>query len=104
MATGSQERTVPGIGLPPGVIEDILSVPRRRAMLRCLADAEEGLVVDDLVVCVRDREGDTDGQSHERVRANLYDEQLPKLTATGVVTYDSMRESIELATPAITEW
>jgi len=104
MATDSQERLVPGIGLPPGVVEDILSVPRRETMLRCLADADGSLVVDDLVACVRDREGDTSGQSHEQVRANLYDKHLPKLTATGVVTYDSMREALELTTPAITEW
>jgi hypothetical protein len=106
MATGPQDSAVPGIGLPPRVVEDLLSVPRRRTMLRCLADAEGEMLVDDLVACVRDRDGGTDDQPREQVRADLYDEHLPKLTATGVVTYDSMRESVELATPAITdtEW
>lgn len=101
MATRSQDNVVPGIGLPPAIIEDILSMSRRRAMLQCLADAEGGVVVDDLVACVIERGGGVEDRSHEQVRADLYDRDLPKLMATGVVVYDSMRESIELTTPAI---
>jgi hypothetical protein len=85
------------------VVEDILAAPRRRAILESLADAEGGLVMDDLVRRVVDSEGSAGGEQHERVRANIYDDHLPKLTATGVVTYDSMRDCIELATPAIVD-
>jgi hypothetical protein len=102
MATDSQNRSVSGVGLPPEVVEDILAAPRRRAVLECLADAEDGLVMDELVKRVIDREGsDVEGEKYERVRANIYDDHLPKLTATGVVTYDSMRECVALATPTI---
>jgi hypothetical protein len=33
----------------------------------------------------------------------LYTEHIPKLTATGVVTYDSMKGAVELAQPGIVE-
>lgn len=102
MATESRNSVVRGVGLPSDVVEDILSAPRRRTMLECLSAAEGGLTMDDLVVCVRDREGDATAK-RRRIRENLYDEHLPKLTATGVVTYDSMRERVELATPAIVD-
>ena len=104
MATDSRNTTVPGIGLPSEIVEDILAAPRRRVVLRSLVEAEDGLVVDELVAEVSDREGlDRDDGTHSRVRANLYDQHIPKLTATGVVTYDSMRECVELAAPAIVD-
>ncbi len=102
MATDSQNNLVPGVGLPPEVVDDILAAPQRRAMLECLADAEDGLVMDDLVACVRNRET-TDDRTRKEVRTALYDNHLPRLTATGLVSYDSMRERVTLTAPAIVD-
>jgi hypothetical protein len=102
MATDSQNTVVQGVGLPPDIVDDILAAPHRCHMLQCLAAADDGLVMDELVTCVREETG-ADATPRDELRANLYDEHLPKLTATGVVTYDSMRECVELAAPAIVE-
>ena len=99
MATDSQSRAVPEVGLPPEVIEDILSAPRRRRMLEVLAESEGCMVVDDIAAAV---EAD-DSDPRERLRAEIYDEHLPKLTATGVVDYDSMRGCVSLRSPAIVD-
>jgi len=80
--------------LPPGVIEELLSDPRRRAVLRVLVDRGGPVPVDDLA-----RElatGDSISRdSRRRVRNEIYQEHLPELTATGVVAFDSMLGTVE---------
>ena len=87
--------------LPPAVVEDILASERRQLLLSCLT--EEGpMTVDDLAteVCAGEQGVSPDrvaADERHRVREEIYDRHLPKLTATGVVEYDSMRERVELA-------
>jgi len=108
MATDSQNQPAEGVELPGEVVGDILSAPRRRTLLRCLADNGGELVVDDVAVALYRREqgaptGEIDAGERQRLREEIYEEHLPRLTATDVVEYDSMRECIRLATPAILE-
>lgn len=91
MAADSHDGRVDG--LPGDVVEDILASERRRAMLSCLADSEGPVAVDDVVAAVCASE---QGPDRGRVREEIYERHLPKLTATGVVEYHSMREAVEL--------
>lgn len=105
MATDSGDETVPGIGLPPEVLADILGSSQRRAMLDCLAEHGE-MVVDDLAACVESGHSTDErapGDTAVTTRDELYEDHLPKLMATGLVRYDSMRESVELLVPAIAD-
>lgn len=84
-----------GSALPKSVVADILANDRRRIALEVLAQRAEPMVIDDLAATVRARELDIDpaalSQSERRsVRDRFFAEHLPKLTATGVVEYDSM--------------
>jgi hypothetical protein len=88
--------------VPSDVVDDILAAPRRRALLNCLAANDGELVIDALIECVRDRENTTTA-TRQQVRTNLYQDHLPKLTATGIVTYDSMRDGVTLTAPAVLE-
>lgn len=90
--------------MPGDVVEDILASERRRAMLSYLADADEPVVFDDLVGAVCASEGRAelvDGTAAAEVRDDIYAEHLPKLTATGIVEYDSMCETVELVDEGI---
>jgi hypothetical protein len=102
MATESHDRFTMGPQLPGEVIEDILSADRRRTMLSCLSDNGGEMAITDLAACVCARErGVTEGSLGQRDREelydDLYDEHLPKLTATGVVEFDSLRDSVRLS-------
>ena len=57
-------------GLPSEVVADLLADDRRRRALERLV---------------------------EEIEAELWDDHVPKLTATGVVEYDSMRAAVSLA-------
>ena len=98
MAANSRNGRAQGTDLPGDVVEDILASQRRRAMLSCLADADGPVVVEDLVgaVCAAEGRATGAGDAGEGVREDVYDRHLPKLTATGVVEYDSMCETVEL--------
>jgi len=97
MPADPQNGTAQGSHLPGKVVEDILSSERRRVMLSCLADCDGKMVVDDLAAAVCAAEGrPVDEATRREAREDIYDRHLPKLTATGVVEYDSMREAIEL--------
>jgi hypothetical protein len=90
-----------GPQLPGEVVEDILSADRRRTLLSCLTDHGGEMPVADLAACVSTREqGLTEGDVKEPARGQLYDElydeHLPKLTATGVVEFDSLRDCVRL--------
>ena len=99
MATEPHEQFTMGPQLPGEVVEDILSADRRRTLLSCLSDHGGEMAVRDLAACVSAREqGVTEGNIEEsdrnRLYSDLYDEHLPKLTATGVVEFDSLRDCV----------
>ncbi len=98
MAADSQNGETWQTDLPGSVVEDILDSKRRRLMLACLADADGAMVVDDIAAAVCAREGvdSTDHEMQEAVERDIYERHLPKLTATGVVEYDSMLGAVEL--------
>ncbi len=86
-------------GLPAGVVDDLLGDPRRRTVLSVLADRAEPTTVCDLAAAVaaREREDpDPPAGATAAVREDLFQEHLPKLTAPGVVVYDSMTGAVEL--------
>jgi len=101
MATTSTGEGASSGGLPEAVLEDLLSVDRRREALAALLDRDRPLCVADLAVVARAREvgGDpeaADPAERRRLGAAFHQEHLPKLTATGVVTYDSHLGAVEL--------
>lgn len=88
-------------GLPDQVVSDLLSSDRRRRLLGCLEDNGGCLPVTDLAAAVAAREAGTDVEAvdpdrHEAIRVEIYGRHLPKLTATGVVEFDSMRGTVTL--------
>ena len=88
--------------LPERVVNDLLSSDRRCRLLGCLADHDGCLPVTDLAAAVAARETGTDAEAvdperHRAVRAEIYERHLPKLTATGVVEFDSMRGTVTLS-------
>jgi len=91
-----------GDGVPPAVIEDILDAPARRRLLDCLLDSDEPVAVDDLaedLALSRDASSPV-GQGERRDhRTEIYQTHLPKLTATEVVAFDSMRGLIRFTGP-----
>jgi hypothetical protein len=75
------------------VIEELLAAPRRRVVLRVLVDRGGPVPVDDLA---RELTGDAASRAERRAaRTEIYQEHLPKLTATGVVAFDSMLGTVE---------
>lgn len=86
--------------VPREVLEDALSAPRRRRIVRTLLERGEPVPLADLAAAVRASELETEAAAvpHDECRAvldDLYDTHLPKLTATGLVEYDSMRGTVE---------
>jgi hypothetical protein len=101
MAAESQQSVGSGRELPGAVVEDILESDRRRTMLSCLSDHGGEMAVTDLAACVCAREqgtsvDDAPDADTETLYDDLYDEHLPKLTATGVVAFDSLRGCVAL--------
>jgi hypothetical protein len=95
-------------GLPSAVVDDLLSAEHRRLALSILADRGEPMVVESLaaaVVAARDDcpESVVSDVERESMAEELYTEHIPKLTATGVVTYNSMKGAVELARPGLIE-
>ena len=101
MTMDSHDRLSTEPRLPGEVVEEILSVDRRRTLLACLTDHGGEMAVVDLAACVGAREqggtaeGITDA-TRDRLYDVLYDEHLPKLTATGIVEFDSLRDSVRI--------
>jgi hypothetical protein len=101
MAADTRNRPNGVTGLPEEVIEDLLASKRRRAVLSCLAEQDGPMVFADLAAAVWARgrtatPDEIDPETRRRVRAEIYEHDLPKLTATGVVEYDSMRGTVQL--------
>ena len=95
-----------GTGLPAGVVDDLLADESRRIALEILADRAEPVVVERLaaaVVAAREDcpPSEVSRNRRDAMREELFTEHIPKLTATGVVTYDSMVGTVELTRPAV---
>lgn len=90
-----------GTRLPPGVIEELLASPRRRLLLTHLYERREAVPVDDLATLLASKtdsgDDDVSRADRRRARTEIYQEHLPKLTATGVVTFDSLLGSVALS-------
>ncbi|MFB6178286.1 MAG: hypothetical protein ABEI77_01020 [Halorientalis sp.] len=87
--------------LPETVIEDLLDSSQRRSLLAVLVDRDEPVPVGDLareLVGTDQRDGDS-AVERRRVRTEIYQDHLPKLTATGVVTFDSRLGTVEFTGP-----
>lgn len=87
--------------LPDRIRTDLLSSERRCRILSLLAAAGDEESVADLAVKIRAAETDQspdslDSETVEAIRSELYDCHLPKLTATGVVEYDSTLDKLRL--------
>lgn len=100
MATTSSD-TDGRAGLPAAVVEDILADETRRVALRILAERGEPMVVESLAAAVRAAVDDSsvdsvDPDAREATRHELFAEHIPKLTATGVLEYNSMLGTVEL--------
>jgi hypothetical protein len=101
--TGSRGVSGQGEGLPAAVIEDLLASPRRRKLLACLTERDEPVPVDDLATVLLDADVPTaesiSAADRERARQEIYQDLLPKLTATDVVRFDSMLGTVEFTGP-----
>ena len=90
-----------GKELPPAVIEDLLSDESRRRALEILSDRNEPMVVEELAASVVAARAECPvsavrAADREAMTEELFTEHIPKLTATGVVAYDSMLGAVEL--------
>jgi len=89
--------------LPASVIADLRASGRRRRALACLAEGDDAVPISDLArrVVAAERGESTDAVPDgavESARSDLFQRHLPKLTATGVVRYDSLVGTVDLAT------
>jgi hypothetical protein len=101
MAVDTHDRPESVGDLPGRVVADILADERRRVLLSCLARRGE-MAVDDLAAELLSREDESvSEENRRRMRAEIYQTHLPKLTATGVVRYDSLRGTVVLARPEL---
>jgi hypothetical protein len=82
---------------------DLLSNRRRRYVLYHLRDADEAVALDELAERIASWEQETDGRdvgrsrgAKERVRADLYHSQVPRLAEAGVVTFDADERRVSL--------
>ena len=108
MATRSATEPTTGNDLPDAVVADILAASVCRRALELLAEREEPMIVGDiaaeLVAAEKDVRPEAVAPEERRaVRDEFYEQHLPKLTATGVVCYDSMVDTVELRRPDIVD-
>jgi DNA-binding transcriptional ArsR family regulator len=101
MATTRSSGDRTGAGLPEEVVEDLLADDTRRRALSILAARDEPMVVADLAAAVLAAERDTEPSAvprreRDELTEELFTEHLPKLTATGVVGYNSMVGTVEI--------
>lgn len=93
-------------GLPPDVVEGLLSDDTRRRLLSVLTHRDEPVVVEELaaaIIAAREECPTAAVPASDRAAMTdeLFDEHLPKLTATDVVAYDSMLGAVVLRRPEI---
>jgi DNA-binding transcriptional ArsR family regulator len=90
--------------LPDDAVADLLASERRRRIFAVLRGTDGPLAVTDLAQRIATLEATSDGErgaevaSADTLREEIYQNHLPKLTATDVVTYDSLVGTVELAT------
>ncbi|RRJ27668.1 DUF7344 domain-containing protein [Halocatena pleomorpha] len=101
MAVDSTSTTDTGRGLPEPVVEELLAEPYRRVVLRSLHATDGAITVRQLATRVVASERSirpeaVSPRERERAQECLYEHHLPKLTATGVVRYNSRNASVEL--------
>jgi len=106
MATDSRPLEPERSDLPTEVLEDVLASERRRRLLVRLGQSSGPVVVSDLAAEMSAHEEGTtpesvDDESAGAIERELYDQHLPKLTVTGLVEYDSMRETVRLGDRAV---
>ncbi|ELZ24273.1 hypothetical protein C475_13527 [Halosimplex carlsbadense 2-9-1] len=99
---GSESADGSDARLPASVVADLRASDRRRRVLARLDDCDGPIPVSDLarLVVAADRgksPGDVPVDVVERVREDLFQRHLPKLIATGVVSYNSLVGTVELA-------
>lgn len=87
--------------IPTEVLEDVLSAPRRRLVVRTLAERDRPVALSDVAAAVCAGERGTSPstvpvEDCRAVREDIYQHHLPKLTATGLVEFDSMRGTLQL--------
>lgn len=90
--------------IPEPVIADLLDSRRRCLLLDQLAATGGEAVVGDLAVAVRAAETgrapeEVGAEERQELREELFECHLPKFTATGVIEYDSMLDTIRLVAP-----
>lgn len=89
-------------GLPDRVADDVLASERRRTMLAELATASDPVPVTRLAAAVAAAEsggdpGDVPAVHREQVKEELYEHEVPMLTALRVATFDSRVACLALA-------
>jgi len=92
--------------IPEEVLQDLLESPRRCHLLAHLADADDEKVLTDLAAAVAAAEegcepGSVGDEKRCSVREDLFERHLAKLTAIGIVEYDSMLGTVSLARPSV---
>jgi hypothetical protein len=102
----STDATTDCPGLPSAVTDEILSSRRRCRVVTALATVGGEAIVEDLAVAVLAAEqgvdpGEIDTGHRKEVERDLYDRHLPKLTATGLLEYDSMLGRVRLTEPVL---
>jgi len=88
--------------VPDDVVAALLDDERCRQTLSCLAAADEPVAVEDLArdIVARERDVDPDAIGSDTVRQardELFQDCLPKLTPTGIVSYNSLLGTVSLA-------
>jgi hypothetical protein len=104
----NHDRPGAGVGLPPPVVEDLLAAERRRHLLAILAERGEPVALLDLAGQILARQegvprADVAREARRQLCERLFQTDLPKLTATGVVDYDSAMGTVELVSPELGE-
>ena len=92
--------------VPEEVVADLLDSRRRCHLLAQLAASDGEALVEDLVAAVGAAEqncgpSELDESTLGEVREEVFERHVPKLTAIGVVEYDSMLDRLQLETPEV---
>jgi len=93
-----------GETLPAAVIEDLLACEHRHTLLTVLHERDGPVPIGDLATELAPGNDPAEVSDSDRrtVRTEIYQDHLPKLTATGVVHFDSLLGEVELvAVPAL---
>ena len=96
-----QQSPTGSAAVPEDVIGELLDSRRRCLLIDHLAREDGGVVVEDLVaaICAAEEGCDpsaVDDRTRTEIRTELFQQDIPKLAATGVVEYDSMLDKLRL--------